>query len=90
MVLYKVEGGTRTSLAPKGTPSNTYGIKHPVPKRTWSTLRVEFQGNLFNVLLNGKKIMELEDGTFPGPGKTGLWTKADSVIYFDDFKIESR
>ena len=83
VVLYKVEGGQRLSLAPKGTPSKTYGVKHPVPKQTWGTLRVEFAGNLFTVLCDGKKIMEVEDGTFTGPGKLGLWTKADSVIHFE-------
>ncbi|MBI3681139.1 MAG: DUF1080 domain-containing protein [Acidobacteria bacterium] len=90
VVLYKVEGGKRISLAPKGTPTKTYGVKHPVAKQTWSTLRVEFAGNLFAVLYDGKKIFEVEDATFTGAGKVGLWTKADSVIHFDDFKIESK
>jgi len=90
VVLYKVEGGKRISLAPKGTPSKTYGVKHPVPKQTWASLRIEFAGKLFTVLYDGKKIMEVEDGTFTGSGKVGLWTKADSVIHFDDFKIESK
>ncbi len=39
VVLYKVENGQRLSLAPKGTPSKTYGVKHRVPKQTWSTLK---------------------------------------------------
>jgi hypothetical protein len=29
----------------------------------------------------------VEDTTFAGAGKTGLWTKADSVTYFDDFQV---
>lgn len=28
-----------------------------------------------------------EDRTFQGAGKTGLWTKADSATYFDEFTI---
>lgn len=87
VVLYKVEKGERISLAPKGMPSRTYGVKHPVPKQAWNTLRVEFQGPRFTVFFDGQKIMEIENSTFAGPGKTGLWTKADSVIYFDDFEI---
>jgi len=90
VVLYKVEAGKRISLAPKGTPAKTYGVKHPVLKQIWATLRIEFQGNLFTVLYDGKKLFEVEDGTFPGSGKVGLWTKADSVTYFDDFRIESK
>jgi hypothetical protein len=88
VVLYKVEGGKRISLEPKGTPSKTYGVKRKVPKQTWSTLKVSFQGPHFEVFFDGEKIMEVEDTTFPGSGKTGLWTKADSVTWFDDFRIE--
>lgn len=87
IVLYKVEKGERISLAPKGMPSRTYGVKHAVPKQTWNTLKVEFKGPQFTIFFDGQKVMELEDSTFMGAGKTGLWTKADSVTYFDDFEI---
>jgi hypothetical protein len=87
VVLYKVEGGKRTALAPKGTPANTYGIKHKVPAQAWSTLGVKFQGSLFTVFFDGVKLFEVEDATFPGAGKVGLWTKADSVTYFDNFEV---
>lgn len=90
VVLYKVEGGKRISLEPKGTPSKTYGVKHKVPKQTWSTLKIDFDGPRFAVFLDGTKVMEVEDNTFSSAGKAGLWTKADSVTYFDDFKIEKR
>lgn len=90
VVLYKLEGGKRISLAPKGTAANTYGVKHRVPKETWCTLKVTFRGKLFTVFFDGKQIFEVEDSTFTGAGKVGLWTKADSVTYFDDFQIESQ
>jgi hypothetical protein len=88
VVLYKVEGGKRISLEPRGTPSKTYGVKHRVPKLAWSTLAVEFRDSTFHVYFDGAKIMEVIDSTFTGAGKAGLWTKADSVTYFDDFQIE--
>jgi Domain of Unknown Function (DUF1080) len=88
VVLYKVENGQRISLAPKGTPSKTYGVKHRVPKQTWSALSVTFQGNVFTVRFDSQKVFEVEDSTFSAGGKVGLWTKADSVTYFDDFQIE--
>jgi hypothetical protein len=90
VVLYKVEGGKRISLAPKGTPSRSYGVRHHVPNGTWCTLTVSFHGPRFEVFFDGGKIMEVEDATFTTAGKTGLWTKADSVIYFDDFRIEKK
>lgn len=86
VVLYKVQNGERVSLAPKGAVSNAYGVKHKVPKQTWTTLRVDFHGGLFTVSLDGEKLFDVEDSTFSGAGKTGLWTKSDSVIYFDDFQ----
>lgn len=87
VVLYRVEAGKRTSLAPKGTPAGTYGIKYEVPAQTWSTLAVHFGDSLFTVYFNGRKLFEVEDATFSGLGKVGLWTKADSVTHFDDFRV---
>ena len=48
---------------------------------------MSFRGNLFTVSLGGEKLFDVEDLTFATAGKTGLWTKSDSVIYFDDFHV---
>lgn len=88
VVLYKVENGIRRSVAPKGAPSDTYGVRRRVPSAVWSALRVTFYRTLFTVYLNGEKVFDVEDATFSEPGKVGLWTKADSVIYFDNFEFE--
>jgi hypothetical protein len=84
VVLYKVEGGKRIDLPLKGK-GRTYGAKAPVPKGKWNTLAVSARGNLFTVTLNGAVLYEVEDATFKEAGLTGLWTKADSVMMFDDF-----
>jgi hypothetical protein len=89
VVLYKVENGKRIDLPLKGE-GRTYGKKAPVPSGQWSALRVVAKGNLFDVYLNGQKLYEVEDGTFTEAGKVGLWTKADSVTYFDDLKVLTR
>ena len=89
VVLYKVENGKRTDLPLKGE-GRTYGKKATVPSGAWSTLAVNVNGSLFEVLLNGAKLYEVEDPTFPDPGRIGLWTKADSVIRFDDLTITTR
>jgi hypothetical protein len=87
VALYKVQNGERVSLAPKSAVSNTYGVKHRVPKQTWTTLIASFHGNLFSVSLDGQKLFDVEGSTFTGAGRTGLWTKADSVIEFDDLAV---
>jgi hypothetical protein len=90
VVLYKVENGVRLSIAPKGLPSRSYGVKHEIPRGQWNTLQVSFKDNLFVVFFNGERLFETEDRTFSNPGKTGLWTKADSVTYFDSFSVTGR
>jgi hypothetical protein len=84
VVLYKVENGKRKSLDIVGRKGG-YGLEEKVAPQTWHTLRVEFAANKFTVMLNGKKIFDVEDQTFKDAGKVGLWTKADSVMLFDDF-----
>lgn len=56
----------------------------------WHTLRVEFEGNKFTVIFDGKKVIEATDDTFKDAGKVGVWTKADSVTLFDDFTYGSK
>jgi hypothetical protein len=89
VVLYKVENGKRTDLPLKGE-GRTYGKKEKVPSGQWGTLRVVAKGNLFEVYHDGKKLYEVEDDTFKEAGKVGLWTKADSVIHFDDLQITTK
>jgi hypothetical protein len=85
VVLYKVENGVRASIPPKGLPSRSYGVKHLIPSGRWNTLKVTFSGSKIIVFLNQERLFEAEDTTFQKLGKIGLWTKADSVTYFDDF-----
>jgi hypothetical protein len=84
VVLYKTVKGKRSSLEIVGRKGG-YGVDEPVAKGKWHTLRVEFAGKKFTVIFDGKKLFEVEDETFKDAGKVGLWTKADSVMLFDDF-----
>jgi hypothetical protein len=88
VVLYKVEKGNRIPLPPVGEPLNTYGTSHRVPTGVWSTLRVTFKDSLFSVYMNGVKSFDVDDKTFTEAGNVGLWTKSDSVIYFDNFQFK--
>jgi hypothetical protein len=57
----------------------------PVARNQWHRLRVEFRGHEIKVQLDGKRLIEVDDQHIAGPGKVGVWTKADSVTSFDDF-----
>ena len=89
VVLYKVQNGKRTDL-PLRNEGRTYGKTTSVPADQWSELRMVATGNLFEVSLNDQKLFEVEDGTFTEAGKVGVWTKADSVTYFDDLRAAAK
>ena len=61
-----------------------------VAKARWHTLKLEAAGNHFVVWFDGAKVLDASDDTFKDAGRVGLWTKADSVIAFDDLTIEPR
>jgi hypothetical protein len=84
-----VQQGRRTDLPIKGE-GRTYGKNASVPSRQWSTLRIVANGPRVEVYLNGSKLYEVEDTTFPTAGKVGVWTKADSVTCFDDLTVVTR
>ena len=79
--LYYTEKGRRITLK---------YVDAPVPANTWHTLRVEFAGDRIRVALNGKLYIELDDAHIKGAGAVGVWTKADSVTAFDDFRYGAR
>ena len=79
--IYHVVKGTRRSFQNKAVK---------VATNTWHTLKVEAAGNRFVVTYDGQKVLDATDDTFKEGGKVGLWTKADSVIQFDDLAVEGR
>jgi len=89
VVLYKVKNGKRTDLPIVGK-GRTYGVDVESLGSGWNNLKLVVKGDLFTVYLNGKQIFEVEDSTFTGAGKIGLWTKADAVSYFDDFQVSNK
>src|SRR5437868_1149684 len=76
--LYHVVNGRRSQFA---------GANFKVTSGEWHELRVEATGNKFACYYDGTKKIEATDSTFKDGGKVGLWTKADSVTYFDDLKV---
>ncbi len=77
--LYKVVKGARKQFA---------GEKAKVTSGEWHTLALEVRGDHFKVSFDGKQLFEGDDATFTEAGKIGVWTKSDSVTWFDDLKIE--
>jgi hypothetical protein len=61
-----------------------------VATNAWHDYKVEIKGDHAVVWFDGKQVLDVKDKTFTRAGKVGLWTKADSVTYFDDFSVEPR
>ena len=88
VVAYKTENGKRSNIGVKGRGS-AYGVEADVPHGEWNSLRLVAKGKLFEIFLNGHKLFEVENDSFQGAGKIGLWTKADAVTQFDDLRVKS-
>jgi hypothetical protein len=79
-----LEDNVRLYHVVKGDRRQFAGWNGKVASGKWHDLAIEAQGDHFQVFFNGKKVIDAHDKTFTDPGKFGVWTKADSVIQFDD------
>ncbi len=77
--LYRVVGGKREQFA---------GTNTRVTAGAWHTLTLRARGNQFVVLYDGKELFTAKDDRFRSVGKVALWTKADSITYFDSLTIK--
>lgn len=78
LVLWKFEKGRRSSVKwIRNTPTAT---------RQWHDLKVQIAGTKVAGYLDGKLHLE---HVLPEPvaGRIGLWSKADSHVYFDDYTV---
>lgn len=78
--LYRMVGGRRLQFA---------GANVKVASGEWHTLRVVAKGDHIVCYFNGKPLIDAHDKTYT-TGKIGLWTKADSVIAFDDLTAKTQ
>lgn len=77
--LYTVEDGKRDEIA-------SHDVE--ITPNVWHDYRFEARGEEHRVWWDGKLVLEHRHQTFVGAGSVGVWTKADSVTYFDDLKVE--
>lgn len=67
----------------KGRRRQIKGWSGKVAANAWHALAIEARGDRLQVFWDGKPIIDARDDTFSDAGKVGVWTKADSVTYFD-------
>lgn len=88
-VLRMVEGRV-SPVAKLGPGLKAFQVSHKIDPQQWNVLRVSYRDNHVTVYFDHRKVMEADDVAIQKPGKTGLWTKGDTVAYFDDFRIEKK
>lgn len=81
LVLFRMEQGRRSSVQ--------WVRNVPTPSNQWHTLKVVINGRNIEAYLNNRKEI---DYTYNEniDGKIGLWSKADSYVFFDKFTFVSR
>lgn len=75
--LYRMVDGKRLQFA---------SVNVKMQANQWHTIRVVAKGDHITCWFNGKQLIDAHDKTY-STGKIGLWTKADSVIAFDDLSV---
>jgi hypothetical protein len=82
-----LEDNVRFYRVIKGRREQLKGANIKVTTNEWHTLELRAEGDRFTVSFDGKQLYTAQDNTFAGAGRVGLWTKADSVTYFDTIAI---
>jgi hypothetical protein len=75
--VYKVVEGVRTEL----------GSVELAGGEGWHEIAVRCTGDRLRCSYDGQDLLDVTDATFAGPGRVGLWTKADAVTWFDDLRV---
>jgi hypothetical protein len=61
-----------------------------VSGQEWHTLGLAARDERLTIFFDGRELFVAVDRRFPGPpGRVGLWTKADSMTWFESLKIGS-
>jgi Domain of Unknown Function (DUF1080) len=85
-----LEGNYRLYHVVKGRRVQFAAANVNVASGEWHELRVECVGNHIMCYYDNEKKIDATDETFMEAGKVGLWTKADSVTYFDDLRVTAK
>jgi hypothetical protein len=76
---YSVKNGIRDEIA----------SAHITLDNGWHEMKIIQHNTHFEGYIDGKKLLESDNGDCTKSGGTGLWTKADAATAFDDFKVST-
>ncbi len=84
-----LENNLKVYKVVKGIRKEIKSAKVKMKAGEWYTLKVVMIGYTLDCYLNGQKLMNATDKTFPNAGMIGFWSRADAISLFDDLKIKN-
>ncbi|MBJ6798988.1 hypothetical protein JFN90_02430 [Geomonas sp. Red259] len=81
LVLFRMEQGRRATVQ--------WADKVPVPSGQWHDLKLVVEGKRILGYLDGVKYVD-QPWAEPVDGRMGLWSKADSYVFFDKLTVSER
>lgn len=89
--LVRVHDGVTTALTPvNASKLHLCLLPHSINAQDWNLMRVRIRGPKIVFFLGHRKLLEARDDTFTGSGKTGIWSRGDTVAYFDHFRVDKK
>jgi hypothetical protein len=76
---YRVVGGRREMLA---------GANTKVSSKAWHALGIVAKADHFTITFDGQELFAANDRTFAAAGRIGLWTKSDSITWFENIEVK--
>ena len=84
-----LEGNFRLYRYMDGVRQPVAGAEAKLHKDQWYTIKVECRGENIRCTLDDALVIECTDKKYL-KGKIGLWSKADSITYFDNLEVIAR
>jgi hypothetical protein len=79
-----LEDNVRLYRVVKGDRHRFAGANVELTSGVWHELRLVVRGTRFELFFEGRSFYVATDAVFATAGRVKLWTKADSVTWFDD------
>jgi hypothetical protein len=90
IAVIRMQDGKSVPVAKLGPGLRAQQVSHKIEPMDWNTLRVTFQNTRMTVYFDHRKVMDADDAVLLKPGKTGLWTRGDTIAYFDNFRLDKK
>ena len=89
--LVRVQAGVTTPLTPVSPGLMHFCLlPHHIMAQDWNLMRVRIRGPRIAFFLGHRKLMEARDDSYTGSGKTGIWSRGDTVAYVDNFRVDKK